>query len=153
MSKQGKRPPVTSKKVTGPGSGAARSQPDRGPAASSKPAPAGRPVATGKSARASAGRSAGGSAGTPRTGRPQTGRRSPKGRRPAAGKQTVYRQRRFPPLPVWLKAVLAVGWLGAAALTFWLVDTWTGRIGVLVVATMLLPLIVVLVRDPTRRTR
>jgi hypothetical protein len=44
-------------------------------------------------------------------------------------------------------------WLVAAALTFWLVDSWTGRIGFLVVATMLLPLIVVLVRDPTRRTR
>jgi peptidoglycan/LPS O-acetylase OafA/YrhL len=69
------------------------------------------------------------------------------------GKQPVYRQRRFPPLPVWLKVALAVGWLAAAALTFWLVDSWTARIGFLVVATMLLPLVVVLVRDPTRRTR
>ena len=146
MSKQGKRPPVTSKKVGGPGA-QGRKQPDRGPAASSSPAPAGRPVAGSKSARA------GGKAGsTPRQSRPQSGRRSPTGRRPA-GKPTVYRQRRFPPLPVWLKAVLAVFWLVAAALTFWLVDSWTGRIGFLVVATMLLPLIVVLVRDPTRRTR
>jgi hypothetical protein len=49
--------------------------------------------------------------------------------------------------------VLAVFWLVAAALTFLFVDSWTGRIGLLVVATMLLPLIVVLVRDPTRGTR
>jgi len=149
MSKQGKRPPVTSKKITGAGPGAARSSPDRGPGASSKPAPVGRPVAGGKAGRA--GDKSAGSA--PRPSRPQTTRRSPKGRKPATGKQTVYRQRRFPPLPLWLKAVLAVGWLVAAGLTFWLVDSWTGRIGFLVVATMLLPLIVVLVRDPTRRTR
>ena len=148
MSKQGKRPPASSRKVTGPGGGAARSQPDRGPS-SGAPAPATRPVASGKAGR-------GGRAGAPgsaaRPNRPQTARKSPKGRRPAA-KPTVYRQRRFPPLPLWLKAVLAVFWLVAAALTFLFVDSWTGRIGLLVVATMLLPLIVVLVRDPTRRTR
>jgi hypothetical protein len=147
MSKQGKRPPVSSRKVAGSGAGAARSQPDRGPAASSKPAPVGRPVASGKAARS------GSSGSTPRPSRPQTARRSPKGRRPLPGKSPVYRQRRFPPLPVWLKVALAVGWLAAAALTFWLVDSWTARIGFLVVATMLLPLVVVLVRDPTRRTR
>ncbi len=33
-----------------------------------------------------------------------------------------------------------------------LVPSWTGRIGFLVILTMLLPLIVVIVRDPTRRT-
>jgi len=143
MSKQGKRPPVTSKKVTG----APRSQPVRGRSASSAPAPATRPVASGKAAR-----TAGKGTGTPRQTRPQTARRSPKGRRPAT-KPAVYRQRRFPPLPLWLKALLAAVWLVAAALTFWLVDSWTGRIGFLVVATMLLPLIVVLVRDPSRRTR
>jgi hypothetical protein len=144
MSKQGKRPPVTSRKVGGPGA-QARTSPDRGPSGGSKPAAGGRPVAGSKAARAA------GKGGQPT--RPQTARRSPKGRRPPAGKQTVYRQRRFPPLPLWLKGLLAAVWLLAAALTFWLVDSWTGRIGFLVVATMLLPLIVVLVRDPTRRTR
>ena len=52
-----------------------------------------------------------------------------------------------------LAPAAGVVWLVAAALTFWLVDSWTARVGFLVVATMLLPLIVVLVRDPTRRTR
>jgi hypothetical protein len=141
MSKQGKRPPVTSKKVGGPGA-QARTSPDRGPSSGTKPAAGGRPVAGSKAARA---------AGKGGPTRPQTARRSPKGRRPAA--PTVYRQRRFPPLPRWLKGLLAAVWLVAAALTLWLVDSWTGRIGFLVVATMLLPLIVVLVRDPTRRTR
>jgi hypothetical protein len=143
MSKQGKRPPVTSRKVGGPGA-QARTSPDRGPASASKPAAAGRPVAGSKAARA---------AGKGQPTRPQTARRSPRGRRPPTGKQTVYRQRRFPPLPLWLKGLLAAVWLLAAALTFWLVDSWPGRIGFLVVATMLLPLIVVLVRDPSRRTR
>ena len=68
-------------------------------------------------------------------------------------KQPVYRQRRFPPLPWRLKAALALFWLTAAALILVLVPTWTARIGFLVVATMALPLIVVIVRDPTRRTR
>jgi len=65
----------------------------------------------------------------------------------------VYRQRRFPPLPWRFKLALALGWLAAAALVLFLVPTWTGRIGFLVVATFALPLIVVLVRDPSRRTR
>jgi Flp pilus assembly protein TadB len=68
-------------------------------------------------------------------------------------RQPVYRQRRFPPLPWRLKAALALFWLTAAALILVLVPTWTARIGFLVVATMALPLIVVIVRDPTRRTR
>lgn len=68
-------------------------------------------------------------------------------------RQPVYRQRRFPPLPWRLKLVLALFWLSAAGLTFFLVPTWTGRIGFLVIATFTLPLIVVLVRDPTRRHR
>ena len=33
------------------------------------------------------------------------------------------------------------------------VPSWSGRLGLLVVATAALPLIVVLVRDPSRRTR
>lgn len=68
-------------------------------------------------------------------------------------RQPVYRQRRFPPLPWQLKAALAALWLAALVLTLVLVPTWQGRFGFMVVATMCLPLIVVLVRDPTRRTR
>lgn len=68
-------------------------------------------------------------------------------------KQPVYRQRRFPPLPWRLKLALALGWLAVAAVVLFLVPTWTARIGFLVIATMALPLIVVIVRDPTRRTR
>jgi peptidoglycan/LPS O-acetylase OafA/YrhL len=61
--------------------------------------------------------------------------------------------RRFPPLPWRLKAALALGWLAAVALVLLLVPTWPGRLGLVVVATAVLPLIVVLVRDPSRRTR
>jgi len=68
-------------------------------------------------------------------------------------KQPVYRQRRHAPLPVLLKAFLAVFWLVAVVLILLLVPTWTGRIGFIAIATMLLPLIVVIVRDPTRRYR
>ena len=72
--------------------------------------------------------------------------------RPKA-RQAVYRQRRFPPLPVRMKAALALGWLTVLALALYLVPTWTGRLGLMVVATFALPLIVVIVRDPSRRTR
>ncbi len=61
--------------------------------------------------------------------------------------------RRFPPLPWRLKAALALGWLVAVVLVLVVAPTWPGRIGLIVVATMLVPLIVVLVRDPSRRTR
>jgi len=67
--------------------------------------------------------------------------------------QPAYRMRRFPPLPWRLKAALALGWLAAVALIAVFVPTWPGRIGLVVVATAVLPLIVVLVRDPSRRTR
>ena len=40
-----------------------------------------------------------------------------------------------------------------AILALVLAPTWTGRLGFLVVATFALPLIVVLVHDPSRRTR
>jgi peptidoglycan/LPS O-acetylase OafA/YrhL len=73
--------------------------------------------------------------------------------RPARGAQPAYRMRRFPPLPWRLKAALALGWLAAVALILYLTPTWPGRIGLIVVATGVLPLIVVLVRDPSRRTR
>lgn len=68
-------------------------------------------------------------------------------------RQPVYRQRRFPKLPWRLKAALVLGWLTAAVVTFLLVPTWPGRLGFLVIATFCLPLIVVIVRDPSRRTR
>ncbi|MGI8535703.1 MAG: hypothetical protein ACR2K2_04230 [Mycobacteriales bacterium] len=68
-------------------------------------------------------------------------------------RQPVYRQRRFPPLPGRLKLALALGWLVVAALVLYLVPTWTARVGFLVIAAFTVPLIVVLVRDPTRRTR
>ena len=68
-------------------------------------------------------------------------------------RQPVYRQRRFPPLPWRLKLGLALGWAAVAALVVVFVPTWTGRVGFLVLATFTLPLIVVLVQDPTRRTR
>ena len=74
--------------------------------------------------------------------RPQVPRREP-----------VYRFRRFSRLPWRLKAALAAGWLAVAAVVLYLAPTWTGRLGLLVVATAALPLIVVLVRDPSRRTR
>jgi Flp pilus assembly protein TadB len=65
----------------------------------------------------------------------------------------VYRQRRFPPLPWRFKLALAIGWLTAVVLVVLFVPTWTGRIGFVVLATFALPLIVVIVRDPSRRTR
>ena len=68
-------------------------------------------------------------------------------------REPVYRQRRFPPLPRGLKVVLALAWAAAVVAILLLVPTWTGRIGFVAVATMLVPLIVVLVRDPSRRTR
>jgi Flp pilus assembly protein TadB len=68
-------------------------------------------------------------------------------------RQQVYRQRRFPPLPVRLKVALGLFWFATAALILYLAPTWTGRFGLLVVLTMTLPLIVVILRDPTRRTR
>ena len=85
-----------------------------------------------------------------------TGAAVEQGRRPEprpgkAVRTPVYRQRRFPPLPLRLKAALALGWLSVLALVVYLVPTWTGRLGFMVIATFALPLIVVLVRDPSRR--
>ena len=73
--------------------------------------------------------------------------------RKVKGKPVVYRQRRFKKLPLGLKLGLAVGWLVGAVAIVALTPTWTGRLGFLVILTMLLPLVVVIVRDPTRRTR
>ena len=68
-------------------------------------------------------------------------------------RQQVYRVRRFPPLPWRLKAALALGWVAVAGAVLLLVPSWGARLGLLLLATAVLPLIVVLVRDPTRRTR
>ena len=70
-----------------------------------------------------------------------------------SAREPVYRLRRFPRLPWRLKAALALGWSAVAVAVLWFVPTWPGRLGLLVVATAALPLIVVLVRDPSRRTR
>lgn len=90
--------------------------------------------------------------------RPSSSRSSsvPGSRGKAAGpksRQPVYRQRRFPPLPWRLKLALALIWFSVFALSLVLVSGWQGRIGIMVVATFSLPLIVVIVRDPSRRTR
>ena len=84
-----------------------------------------------------------------------TGAANGAGRRPgsgATGRQPVYRQRRFPRLPWRFKASLALGWLTVLVLVLVLVPGWQGRIGLMVVASFCLPLIVVIVRDPSRRT-
>jgi hypothetical protein len=71
-------------------------------------------------------------------------------RGPAKG--PVYRQRRYPPLPLAWKLFLALSWLGALALTLWLVEPNPARVGVMIAVTFALPLLVVLVRDPSRRS-
>jgi len=91
---------------------------------------------------------------------PPRATRGPKGR-PTATRSTgrrsstgpVYRSRRFPPLPLGLKLLLAALWLGALVLTLLLVDPWPARLGVMIAVSFLLPILVVLVRDPSRRTR
>jgi hypothetical protein len=70
---------------------------------------------------------------------------------PSARKGNVYRQRRHAPLPTLLKVGLALVWLAALALTVQQVEPWTGRIGVMIVVTMVLVLFVVLVFNPSRR--
>jgi Flp pilus assembly protein TadB len=68
-------------------------------------------------------------------------------------RQPVYRQRRFPKLPWRLKLALGLGYAFAVLAILFFAPTWTGRLGLLVVATMLLPLIVIITTDPTRRYR
>jgi hypothetical protein len=88
---------------------------------------------------------------------PRSGK-GPKGR-PTATRSTgrpratgpVYRQRRHAPLPVALKVGLVVVWLAALAAAIALVEPWTGRIGVMIVTTMVLVLFVILVFNPSRR--
>ena len=74
---------------------------------------------------------------------PQAGRK--------AGKQTVYRQRRFPKLPWQLKLVLAMGWLAVQVVVFFTVNSVGTRIALAIISLFALPLLVVLVRDPSRR--
>jgi hypothetical protein len=89
---------------------------------------------------------------------PKRSTRGPQGR-PTATRSTgrrsttgpVYRQRRHPPLPLALKVAMAVAWLAALVATVLTVDPWTGRIGVMIVVTMVLVLFVVLVFNPSRR--
>ena len=68
-------------------------------------------------------------------------------------RQPVYRQRRFPPLPWRLKLGITLGWVALVLVILFTVPTWTGRIGFIVIATMLVPLVIVITADPTRRTR
>ncbi len=75
------------------------------------------------------------------------------GKAKARGKQTVYRQRRFPPLPLFLELGLAVGWLAVQVLIFLTVEPVGLRIALGIISLFALPLIVVLVRDPSRRKR
>jgi hypothetical protein len=71
----------------------------------------------------------------------------------APAKGPVYRQRRYPPLPLAWKLVLVAVWVGALVATILLVDPVLGQIGVMAVVTGVLPLAVVLLRDPARRRR
>jgi hypothetical protein len=69
------------------------------------------------------------------------------------GKGPVYRQRRYPPLPLRWKLFLAALWVAALVATILLVEPNPARVGVMIAVTFALPLLVVLVRDPSRRTR
>ena len=91
----------------------------------------------------------------PAPSRPSPGAKPASGARPGARRpaEPVYRLRRFPPLPWRLKAALALGWLAVVVLVLVLVPSWTGRLGLVLLTTAALPLVVVLVRDPSRRTR
>jgi hypothetical protein len=78
----------------------------------------------------------------------------PAGRtRPASrpGKQPVYRQRRFPKLPWQLKLALVLGWLAVQVVVSFTVNSVGTRIALAIISLFALPLIVVLVRDPSRR--
>ena len=118
-------------------------------AAAARAAAAGAAAAGAAAARAAAAGKRPASSADPRK-RPASQHTS--GKRPH-GKQPVYRQRRFPPLPWQLKLLLALGWLTVLALSLYLIPRWSGRLGMMVITTFALPLIVVIVRDPSRRTR
>ena len=67
------------------------------------------------------------------------------------GKQPVYRQRRFPKLPWQLKLALALGWLLVQVIVWITIDSVGTRIALAIISLFALPLLVVLVRDPSRR--
>ncbi len=81
----------------------------------------------------------------------------PQPARPAApavkkrGKQPVYRQRRFPKLPWQLKLALALGWLAVQVAVFFTVESVGTRIALAIISLFALPLLVVVLRDPSRR--
>ena len=96
----------------------------------------------------------------------QSGKGRPTPRRTAAGGKSrptptrttrargpVYKQRRYPPLPLAWKALLAAVWIAALVLTIVFVDPVPAQVGVMIAVTFALPLVVVLVRDPSRRGR
>lgn len=92
--------------------------------------------------------------GRPTPKRGSTGTRSrPVPTRTTAVKGPVYRQRKNPPLPVAVKVLLALVWLGAAAATYALVEPWPARIGVMIGVTFALVVVTVLALDPSRRRR
>ncbi|HWG93543.1 MAG TPA: hypothetical protein VNU66_04880 [Mycobacteriales bacterium] len=70
-----------------------------------------------------------------------------------AAKGPVYRQRRYPPLPLAWKLVLAAIWVAALVAVVLLVDPVLGQVGIMIAVTAALPLAVVLLRDPSRRRR
>jgi hypothetical protein len=67
------------------------------------------------------------------------------------GKPPVYRQRRFPKLPWQLKLALAVGWVLVQVLVFFTVENIGTRIALAIISLFAVPLVVVIVRDPSRR--
>ena len=86
--------------------------------------------------------------------------RGPESERPAArtagrssrpGKQPVYRQRRFPKLPWQLKLGLLLGWIAVQVVVFFTVNSVGTRIALAIISLFAVPLLVVLVRDPSRR--
>ena len=67
------------------------------------------------------------------------------------GKEPVYRQRRFPPLPWQLKLALAIGWLLVQVLVFLTIESMGTRIALAIISLFAVPLLVVILRDPSRR--
>ena len=84
---------------------------------------------------------------------PQPARPAGTAKKPATkrGKEQVYRQRRFPKLPWQLKLALALGWLLVQVIVWITIDSVGTRIALAIISLFALPLLVVLVRDPSRR--
>ena len=92
-----------------------------------------------------------------RSGPEPTGPAAAPARKPAGkpvakrAKQPVYRQRRFPPLPWQLKLALALGWLAVQVVVFFTIESIGTRIAIAIISLFALPLLVVILRDPSRR--